>query len=542
MLSSIRSIRRLIMIAITFARHGALAPFEHAMVGAGLAPVVLFVIQLLFGRQFGDKRPGERLALALSELGPAFIKLGQVLSTRSDLFGEQVAEDLAKLQDQLPSFSAFEARATIEQELGAPVEELFAQFDDEPISAASISQVHYAVTPPDDDWPEGRQVAVKVLRPGIEEAFRSDIELLLWIASLIERTQPRLRRLKPVEVVQTFSATVSVEMDLRLEAASAAELRENFAGDPTFRVSEIDWRRTAKRVMTQERLTGIPMDDRPGMLAAGLDVDDVLTKAAAAFFNQAFRDGYFHGDQHPGNMTVGYDGAIQVVDFGIMGRLTKRTRFFLADMLLAFLQRDYGKVARVYVDAGYLPPLKSVEDFTLALRSIGEPIHGRPLQYISFARVLGQLFSIAESFNMEVQPELLLLQKNMLMAEGVSRRLNPDLNIWTLAQPLIEQWMRDNRGPEARVAQAAEEALFIVRRFPTVMRNMDRLLRHLAEGGLKLDPEALQVINRQGSNWWLWLIIAVLVAGLLFTRSEQNIYVLPDVPADIPLERSQTVP
>ncbi len=261
-----------------------------------------------------------------------------------------------------------------------------------------------------------------------------------------------------------------------------------------------------------------------------------------SFFNQAFRDGYFHGDQHPGNMTVGYDGAIQVVDFGIMGRLAKRTRYFLADMLLAFLQRDYARVAEVYVDAGYLPPVKSVEDFTLALRSIGEPIHGRPLQHISFARVLGQLFSVAENFQMEVQPELLLLQKNMLMAEGVSRRLNPRLNIWTLAQPLIEQWMRDNRGPEARVTQVAEEALFMVRRFPTVMRNMDRLLHHLAEGGLKLDPEALQVINRQGSNWWLWIIIAVLVAGLLFSGSEQNIYVLPDVPLDILPERNQVAP
>src|SRR6185503_18553871 len=542
MLSSIRSIRRLILIAITFARHGALAPFEEAMVGAGLAPVVLFVIQLMFGRQVGDKRPGERLALALSELGPAFIKLGQVLSTRSDLLGEQVAEDLAKLQDQLPAFSAFQARATIETELGARIEELFSQFDDEPVSAASISQVHYAVTVPDDEYPEGRQVAVKVLRPGIEEAFRADIELLLWLAYLIERTQPRLKRLKPVEVVQTFAATVSVEMDLRLEAASAAELRQNFAGDPTYRVPDIDWRRTAKRAMTQERLTGIPMDDRVGMLSAGLDVDDVLAKAAAAFFNQAFRDGYFHGDQHPGNMTVGYDGAIQVVDFGIMGRLSKRTRYFLADMLLAFLQRDYAKVAEVYVDAGYLPPAKSVEDFTLALRSIGEPIHGRPLQHISFARVLGQLFSVAENFQMEVQPELLLLQKNMLMAEGVSRRLDPRLNIWTLAQPLIEQWMRDNRGPEARVTQVAEEALFMVRRFPTVMRNMDRLLHHLAEGGLKLDPEALQVINRQGSNWWLWIIIAVLVAGLLFSGSEQNIYVLPDVPTDILPERNEVAP
>ncbi len=516
MFRSVRSIRRLAHITVTFARHGALAPFEEALAGAGLAPILLALIRLFFGREVGGKRPGERLALALSELGPAFIKLGQVLATRSDLLGEQVAEDLAKLQDQLPAFSAFEARTTIETELGEKIGDLYQHFDDEPVSAASISQVHFAVTTPDEAWPEGRPVAVKVLRPGIEQAFAADIELLLWLAALIERTQPRLKRLKPVEVVQTFAATMRVEMDLRLEAASAAELRENFADDPTYRVPEIDWRRTAKRAMTQERLTGIPMDDRAAMLSAGLDIDDVLLKAATTFFNQAFRDGYFHGDQHPGNMTVGYDGAIQVVDFGIMGRLAKRTRFFLADMLLAFLQRDYARVAQVYIDAGYLPAGTSVDDFTLALRSIGEPIHGKPLHEISFARVLGQLFGVAESFEMEVQPELLLLQKNMLMAEGVSRRLNPTLNIWTLAQPLIEQWMRENRGPEARVLQAAEEIVHIVGRLPVVMRNLDHLVHHLSEGGLKLDPEALQVINRQGSSWWLWIIIAVLVAGLLF--------------------------
>ena len=206
-------------------------------------------------------------------------------------------------------------------------------------------------------------------------------------------------------------------------------------------------------------------------------------------------------------------------------------------MLMGFIENDYARIAKVYVDAGYLPTTQSVEDFTLALRSIGAPIHNRPLHEISFARVLGQVFAIAETFDMEVQPQLLLLQKNMLIAEGVSRRLNPRLNIWTLAQPLIEQWMRDNRGPEARVMQATEETLHIVRRLPSVMRNLDRLVHHLSEGGLKLDPEALQVINRQGSNWWLWLIIAVLVAGLLFSGTEQNIYVLPDVPADLPFER-----
>ena len=333
---------------------------------------------------------------------------------------------------------------------------------------------------------------------------------------MIERTQPKLRRLKPVEVVRTFAATVRIEMDLRLEAASASELRDNFEGDPSYRVPAIDWARTAKRVMTQERMIGIPMDDGAAMRASGLDVDEVLTKAAAIFFNQAFRDGYFHGDQHPGNMTVGYDGAIQVVDFGIMGRLEKKTRFYLADMLLGFLERDYMRVAKVHVDAGYLPQSQSIDEFALALRSIGEPIQGRPLHDISFATMLGQLFSIAETFHMEVQPQLLLLQKNMLMAEGVSRQLNPSLNIWTLARPLIEQWMIENRGPKARLEQGLIDFIDVIERGPVVLRNVDRLVSHLAEGGLKLDPEALRVINRTGSNWWLWIIIAVLTAAILF--------------------------
>jgi len=518
MLRALRSLYRLFQMARSAARHGALSPFEEALAGAGLTPLVLALIRMMFGRPVGELRPGERLANALSELGPAFIKFGQVLSTRSDLLGEDVAADLAKLQDQLPHFSAFEARSTIEAELGSPIDTLYLQFDDTPVSAASISQVHFAVTTPDAEHAEGRMVAVKVLRPGIELAFARDIDLLLWIAEVIERTQPKLRRLKPVEVVKTFAATVHVEMDLRLEAASASELRENFTGDPTYRVPEIDWSRTARRVMTQQRLVGIPFDDGPAMQAAGLEVDEILAKAAAIFFNQAFRDGYFHGDQHPGNMSVGTDGAIQVVDFGIMGRIDKKTRFFLADMLIGFIEHDYGRIAKVFVDAGYLPTSQSVEDFTLNLRSIGEPIHGRPLHEISFARVLGQVFAMAETFEIEVQPQLLLLQKNMLIAEGVSRQLHPGLNIWTLAQPLIEQWMIENRGPQARLEQAAREFTHVVERLPSVMRNLDRLVGHLAEGGLRLDPEALKVINRTGSAWWLWIIIAVLAAGLLFTR------------------------
>ncbi|HEX2580713.1 MAG TPA: 2-polyprenylphenol 6-hydroxylase [Dongiaceae bacterium] len=510
MTRTLRSLGRLFAIARTLARHGALAPFSEALANAGLAPLFLFLIGIFFGRQ-RRARPGQRLAHALAELGPAFIKFGQVLSTRSDLLGEEVARDLAHLQDRLPAFPAFEAHATIEAALGAPVDQLYRHFDDEPVSAASISQVHFAVTS------DGRDVAVKVLRPGIEQRMQRDIELLFWVAGVIERTQPRLRRLKPVEVVKTFAATLQVELDLRLEAAAAAELAHNFRLDSSYHVPAIDWRRTARRVMTQERLAGIRMDDRSAILEAGLDIRQVLERAAAIFFNQAFRDGYFHGDQHPGNMFVLPDGSIGAVDFGIMGRLDRKTRYYLADMLLGFLEGNYARVAAVHVEAGYIGNAVRLEDFTLALRSIGEPIRGRKLHEISFARLLGQLFSTAESFEMEVQPQLLLLQKNMLMAEGISRQLDPELNIWTLAQPLIEQWMRENRGPEARLIEAAEDTLRTLRRFPSLVASMERMAIQLTGSGLRLNPEVLTIIGRRPFPW-SWVIIAILAIMLLFWK------------------------
>lgn len=534
MFRALRNILRLLVIARVLSRHGALAPFRVLLEGAGLAPVVVFVAGI-FSRPRGATglRPGERLAAAFSELGPAFIKLGQMLSTRSDLLGEEVAADLSKLQDRLAPFPAAAARATIEAELGLPIDALFESFDDVPISAASIAQVHYATMREDRTetiLPDGtvvteatdpilREVAVKVLRPDVELAFARDVDLLFWLAEWIETTQPRLRRLKPVEVVATFAAIVRTEMDLRLEAAAASELAENFLGDSTYRVPEIDWRRTARRVMTQERVTGIPMDDREAMLAAGLDIDEVLARAAAIFFRQVFRDGYFHGDQHPGNMFVDAGGNIGAVDFGIMGRLDRRTRYYLADMLLAFLERDYRRIAEVHFDAGYVPAHHSMDDFAQACRSIGEPIFGRPLHEISFARLLGQLFRVTEQFDMETQPQLLLLQKNMLMAEGVSRRLNPRLNIWILAQPLIEDWMRENRGPEARIRDAAQELARIGERLPDFIADLERATATVARGGLRLHPEtivAFAKLNRGRNHIWaLWAAVAVLAVALL---------------------------
>ena len=427
------------------------------------------------------------MAAAFNELGPSFVKLGQLLSTRADLLGEEMAIDLASLQDRLPPFPGQVARALIETEFARPIDTLFASFDEVAVAAASIAQVHFARTT------DGQEVAVKILRPGIAEAFTGDLNLFLWLAGLGERLQPALRRLKPVEVVQTLAEVVRIEMDLRMEAAAAAELAENFAGDPDFHVPRVDWLRTGRTVLTLERINGIRIDDRAALLAAGHRIEDLLAKAAAAFFNQVFRDGFFHADLHPGNMFVDPNGAIAVVDFGIMGRLDRATRFFLADMLIGFLSGDYRSVAEVHFAAGYVPPRRSVDAFTQACRSIGQPILGKPLQEISVARLLAQLFEITEQFEMETQPQLLLLQKTMVVIEGVGRRLDPEINIWALARPLIEGWMRDNRGPEARVRLGMETLADLIERVPPLVRSLERLVTDWSREGVILHVETLAV-------------------------------------------------
>ena len=519
MLRPLRLVLRLLSIARTLARHDALAPLEEL----GVAPGVVWCARRLSRRRAAG-RPGQKLARALTDLGPSFIKLGQFFSTRADLLGDRVAADLSDLQDRLPPFPAREARATIEAELGRPVAELFRSFEDEPVSAASIAQVHFAVTAREPGDP-GAEVAVKVLRPGIEQAFARDLELFYTLAARAERSQPKLRRLKPVEVVRLFEATVRVEMDLRMEAAAASELAENFAGDPSYRVPPVDWQRTSRRVLTAGRLTGIPMDDREALLAAGHAPDEVLAKAAGIFFNQVFRDGFFHGDQHPGNMAVDEGGNIVAVDFGIMGRLDRKTRCYLADMLLATLARDYRRLAEVQVEAGYLPSGEALDSYAQALRTVCEPILGRPLHEISFARLLAQLLQLTESFELPVQPQLLVLQKNMLMAEGVSRSLHPGLNIWTLAQPLIETWMRENRGPEARLKDAAQDIARTLERLPETLTNIEAAAAQLADGGLQLHPETLKALGREsGGNgrrhlWALWAAVAALAAAVAVSLS-----------------------
>jgi len=509
---SVRNLARLAGIALTLARHDALFPAVALGDRHSGAALVLRLARLLRRRGDSAKRPGQRLAAAFSEMGPSFIKLGQLLATRADLLGDEVAEDMALLQDRLPPFPWREARALIEAEFGRPLEGLFRAFDETAIAAASIAQVHFAVTT------EGEEVAVKVLRPGIARAFARDLDMFRWLAQLIERTTPAWRRLKPIEVVETLAQSIALEMDLRFEAAAASELAENFAGDPTFRVPRVDWPRTGHTVLTTERVAGIRVDDRAALIAAGHSIPDLLRNAAGAFFNQVFRDGFFHADQHPGNLFVDKDGALAVVDFGIMGRLDRQTRYYLADMLVGFLSGDYRRVAEVHFEAGYVPRQHSIDAFTQACRSIGEPILGRPLHEISIARLLAQLFQVTAQFEMETQPQLLLLQKTMVLVEGVGRRLDPSVNIWALAQPLVEAWVRDNRGPEARLRQRIDAAFEAIDELPRLLQNLDRLVGDWAREGVVLHAETLaaQAAHRARLLPWLavplWLGAASLVA------------------------------
>ncbi|MBV8089278.1 MAG: phosphotransferase, partial [Alphaproteobacteria bacterium] len=323
-----RNLARLTGIVLTLSRHDALFPLDAVPAAAPFSRISRILARR---RNVAGARPGQRLAAAFHELGPSFIKLGQLLSTRADLFGEEITLDLASLQDRLPPFPGAQARSLIEAEFAQPLDTLFTFFEDIAVAAASIAQVHFARTT------DGKEVAVKVLRPGIIEAFSRDLELFLWLARLGERVQPLVRRLKPVEVVEMLAEVVRFEMDLRFEAAAASELAENFAGDAGFRVPRVDWRRTGRSVLTLERISGIRIDDRAALIAAGHRIEALLVRASEAFFNQVLRDGFFHADLHPGNMFVDASGAIVVVDFGIMGRLDRATRFYLADMLLGFL-------------------------------------------------------------------------------------------------------------------------------------------------------------------------------------------------------------
>ena len=519
-LRSLRHLGALLRILVLLARHDALFPFRRFPFGIVAARIIAAFVPVR--RDVRGLRQGERLAIAFQRLGPTFIKLGQTLSTRSDLMGEQMAADLSRLQDRLPPFPTEEAIDLIEAEFGVPITMLFAHFEPEPVAAASVAQVHFAVSN------DGRDVAVKVLRPNIADAFARDLDLLLWLAETFQRLQPNLRRLKLVDVVGRLHESVQFEMDLRLEAAAASELAQNFAGDPDFRVPAVDWLRTSKRVLTTQRVKGISAGSKEALIAAGHDLQDIVGKAAAAFFGMVFRDGFFHADLHPGNLFVAEDGAIVAVDFGIMGRLDRKHRYYLADMLLAFLTGDYRRVAEIHFDLGFVPSTESVEAFTQACRAIGEPVLERPLEEISIARLLSQLFETTHQFKMETQPQLLLLQKTMVLAEGLGRQLSPSTNMWTLARPLIEDWMRVHRSPPARAITAAADLIAGLERLPAVLKNFEKTVEALGNGGLRLHNDSIRALNEArgfavslGLPLWIaaLALAALAVAALRFTAT-----------------------
>ncbi|WP_370151517.1 2-polyprenylphenol 6-hydroxylase [Ferrovibrio sp.] len=502
MLTDLRHLLRLFAIGRCFARHDALGILRQELPlppGAGPA---LGLFQTLFGRRQRDRRAGERLAAAFGELGPSFVKLGQVLSVRPDLVGEELAADLGRLRDRLPPFPAATARAIVAAELGQPVAAAFATFADTPVAAASVAQVHFAETT------AGDPVAVKVLRPGVEAAFARDLELFAWLADAAERHVAGLDRLRPREVVASLRDWVAIELDLRLEAAAAAELRDNFRDDPDVVVPAIDWQHTGRRMMTVQRIAGIPIEDRAAIVAAGIDPTAVAERVIRVFLKQALRDGYFHADMHHGNLFVAEDGRLELVDFGIMGRLDLKTRRFMAEMLGAFLTGNWRRAAEVHFEAGYVPADRDVDAFAQACRSIGEPILGRPVDEISIGRLLAQLFQITETFGMQTQTHLLLLQKTMVTVEGVARGLDPDINFWEVARPVIEDWARDNLGPEAMLREAAGNLLDFARRLPRIAGQIENLALQ------DRPPAAMPQRHRRHGRWLQTLLLAVIAALL----------------------------
>ncbi|MCE3231745.1 MAG: engA [Rickettsiaceae bacterium] len=423
---------------------------------------------------FTDKKRGKRLTKALKILGPSFIKLGQTLSVRPDLVGHEVAEALSDLQDNVPPFSSKKARKIIEKELGKTLEQLFSKFEKNAVAAASIAQVHKAVTL------DGEKVAVKILRPNIERDFGKDIKLFYSIAHILKRFK-KVKRLRPVAVVDVFANSVKKELDLRLEAASASELKENCAGDAEIYIPKIYWPLISRRILVTEWIDGAPIYDRDALIAAGHDLEILTERLSISFLNQSFRDGFFHADIHPGNIFVDSEGRIVPIDFGIMGRLDKQTRIYVAEILRGFLTGDYKHVARVHFDAGYVPAHKSEADFMLACRAIGEPIMGLPVSQVSIAKLLAMLFKVTEDFDMETQPQLLLLQKTMVLVEGVGQKLYPQVNMWQQAEGWIENWAKSNLGIEARLKDEAKQIFSMFIDLPKQLKKIDKVLNKVLE-------------------------------------------------------------
>ena len=431
------------------------------------------------------KSSGEKLCNAVQGMGTTFIKLGQFLATRPDIIGEELTKDLEKLQDKVPAFDLNDAKKIIKKEIG---ENYFKNIKEisEPIAAASIAQVHIAKIKVQNT---DKQVAIKILRPDIEKLFNEELDALMLFAYLIENTFSKAKRLKLVEVVHLLREITNIEMDLRFEAAAANELFENTKNDLGFIVPKIYWNYTTKKILTLDKVDGVSIREYEKLKEQGIDLKKLAQNLIQFFLKQAVRDGFFHGDMHQGNIFVDQKGNIIPVDFGIMGRLDKDNRKFLAEILYGFIQRDYVKVADVHFQAGLVPKDASKEEFAQALRSVGEPIFGQSIKDISGGNLLAQLFEITEKFNMATQPPLLLLQKTMVVVEGVARKLYPETNIWEVSKPVLEKWLKDSKSPKSTIDTAITTSSELIKRIPDLPKFMDRAdyaLKLMAEGKLNL--------------------------------------------------------
>jgi ubiquinone biosynthesis protein len=525
MISSFRHFARLSRTAFLLARYDVLLPreFTDEMPSGTRRGTKLLgaLARATAGRKAKTQDLETRISNALVTLGPAYVKFGQVMATRGDIVGPRLAGALSVLQDRLAPFSSEDARAIIEKELGKPIDALFLSLS-EPVAAASVAQVHRGEIEQDG---QTQIVAVKVLRPGIETVFSRDLQAFAWAAKWIHRLFPKARRLEPQLFVQVLADSVKLEMDLRTEAAAASELGENIASQPDFKVPRVDWDRTTRRVLTTTWIDGISLRDEEGLKDAGFDMEALGTLVVRSFMTQALMDGFFHADMHPGNLfafNASKGGGnvvpgIAAVDFGIMGRLDEKTRNYLADILWGFLVGDYDGIAVAHIDAGYVPQGVPMKDFAMALRAIGEPLLGRTADQIPMARLLQQLMGTTERFDMHLQPQLVLLQKTMVVVEGVARDLSPGYDMWETARPVVERFMRDMRGPEAAlrdVAEGAKSLLTTLKRAPALLEEGAQRLEALGEmtdDGLRLHPDTIETLanleaekTRRGRRWWLF--------------------------------------
>ena len=449
---------------------------------------------------------------AFQDIGPAAIKLGQSLATRPDLVGQEAADNLLSLQDSLPPVPFSEIEASVAATFDQPLETLFAEIDPEPMGAASIAQVHKAVTS------EGRKVALKVLRPGIREQFARDIQTYEWAAAHVEAMGGEAARLRPRLTIANFKRWTNSELDLRREAASASELADCMRGFPGYRVPAIDWDRTNGRVMTIEWVDGIKISRRDELIAAGHDLPELAERLVLAFLNQAISGGFFHADMHQGNLFVEADGTIAAIDFGIMGRIDRRARQWLAEILYGLTTGNYQRVAEIHFEAQYVPSYHSVGEFATALRAVGEPMRGKPVSELSVGQMLDGLFAITRDFDMQTQPHLLLLQKTMVMVEGIATQLNPKINMWDVSAPYVRSWIRDELGPEAALADALKENVSTLLRLPDLVRRVEE--RYPPKGGAPEPPPLPEVelmwerrTQREGRDWLGYAVSAAIGAA-----------------------------